>query len=313
MRRAALAALLFFASWGNAQCAAAPVAVDFVNASRATRCSEEDNVYVKLLGSGVTSFRIRAEHPPYIAAVRKDSTAPDFTACDMSHDPTFRFAPRKVILYKDARIRLVGHRFATFWRPDVVDFRVGGKNERGLHLVQLIKRGPRGDVEILVVYPADGYWRVKPLPPQGLKDSAYGSSFLFGPIEEEGRPYVAIRNIVFEPATMTFRVSFRNEASGVLTVSDATPVRTSLALTLGPPVAADKPFAALRSMFVTPTQADVAVAAWPEEASGRGSAPILEFSRINARSARFGRIQQSHHNLSAPDLVFDGFANAASR
>ena len=118
--------------------------MDFVNASRATRCAEEDNVYVKLLGSGVTSFRISAEHPPYIAAVSNDSTAPDFTHCDMSQDPSFRFAPRTVILYEDAEIRLVGHSFSTFWRPDVVDFRVGEKNEPGLHLVQLLKRGPRG-------------------------------------------------------------------------------------------------------------------------------------------------------------------------
>ena len=92
--------------------AAAAVAVDFVNASRPTRCAEEDNVYVKLLGPGVTSFRISAEHPPYIAAVSKDSTAPDFTHCDMSQDPSFPFAPRTVMLYEDAHIRLVGHTFA---------------------------------------------------------------------------------------------------------------------------------------------------------------------------------------------------------
>jgi hypothetical protein len=307
MNRAALISLLFLA---GGHCVAEPVAVDFLNASYATRCAEEDNVYVKLQAAGVTSFRISAEHPPYITAIRKDSTAPDFTACDMSRDPRFQFEPRKVILYQDARIRLVGHRFATFWRPDVVDFHVGKRNERGLHLVQLIMRGPRGDIEILVVYPGDGYWRVKPLPPRALRDTAYGSSFLFGPIEEEMRPYVAIRSITFEPATMTFRLSFRNGTSGVVTVTDATPVSTRLALDLDPPVAMDGPFAALRSMFVTPAQADVAVAAWPGE---EAATPILEFRRMNAPSARFGRIKPSRHNLSAPDLVFDEFATAASR
>ena len=59
-----------------------------------------------------------------------------------------------------------------------------------------------------MVYPADGYWRVKPLPPPSLTDTAYGSSFLFGPIEEGTRPFVAIRSIAFEPATMTFRLVF---------------------------------------------------------------------------------------------------------
>ena len=308
MKRTACAALLCIAGL-VAPCALAAVAVEFVNASRVTRCAEEDNVYVKLLGPRVTSFRVNAEHPPYIATVSKDSTAPDFSHCDMSKDPSFPFAPRTVVLHEDAEIRLVGHSFATFWRPDVVDFRVGEKNEPGLHLVQLIKRGPRGDVEILVVYPADGYWRVKPLPPSALPDTAYGSSFLFGPIEEDTRPFVAIRSIAFEPATMTFRLAFRNGTLGVLTVSAATPARTTLALALDPAVPAGRPFAALRSMFVTPVQADVAVAASP----GRKPAPILDFSRMNARIARFGRIVQSHHNLSAPDLVFDEFATALSR
>ena len=38
--------------------AAAAVSVDFVNASRTTRCAEEDNVYVKMVGSGIASFRL---------------------------------------------------------------------------------------------------------------------------------------------------------------------------------------------------------------------------------------------------------------
>jgi hypothetical protein len=310
MRRAVAIALLVLAVGGCWQCDAARVPVEFVNASRATRCAEEDNVYVKVLAAGVASFRISAEHPPYIAAVREDSTAPDFTACDMSGDPSFPFEPRKVLLYEDRRIRLMGHRFVGFWRPDVVDFRVRDRNERGLHLVQLIRRGARGDVEILVVYPADGYWRVKPLPPKSLKDTAYGSSFLFGPIDEDTRPFVAVRSITFEPVTMTFHLSFRDGTGGILKVSAATPARTRLALYLDPPVAADRPFAALRSMFVTPAQADVAIAEWP---GAKTTTPILDFGKAHAPSARFGRVAQSRHNLSAPDLVFDSFETAGAR
>ena len=224
----------------------------------------------------------------------------------MSQDPSFPSAPRRVTLYKDARIRVMGHTFRSFWRPDRVDFRVAGRTERGLHLVQLIRRRARGDVEILVVYPADGYWRVKPLPPPSLKDTAYGSSFLFGPIEEDARPYVAIRSIAFEPATMTFRLVFRDGAHGTLRVTDATPARTTLALRIEPPVDANRPFAALRSMFVTAKQADTALAAWPD---GR-STPILDFGRMEAARARFGRVVESQHNLSAPDLVFEGFSTA---
>ena len=226
---------------------------------------------------------------------------------------SFSFAPRTVTLYEDTEIRLVGHRFATFWRPDVVDFHVGDKHDAGLHLVQLLKRGASRDIEILVVYPADGYWRVKPLPPPALVDSAYGSSFLFGPIEESTRPYVAIRSIAFEPATLTFRLVFRDDTRGILTVTAATHARVSLALTLDPALPAERPFAALRSMFVTPAQSDVAVASWPGETSKQDSAPILEFRRIKSPVARFGRIAQSHHNLSAPDFVFDDFTTASPR
>lgn len=311
MMRAVLAVcagLLF-----HAQCACAAVAVEFVNVSRATRCAEEDNVNVKLLGDGIASFRISAEHPPYIAAVKNDSTAPDFTACNMSQDPRFSFVPRTLTLYEDADIRLVGHVFPTFWRPDVVDFVVGSRHECGLHLVQLLKRGAQRDIEILVVYPADGYWRVKPLPPPALIDSAYGSSFLFGPIEEEGRPFVAIRSLAFDPATLTFKLVFRDSTRGVLRVAAATSAGATLALTLDPPLAKERPFAALRSMFVTPAQADVAVARWPVTASAPVTAPILEFSRFQATGARFGRIVQSTHNLSAPDLVFDAFDVMTSR
>ena len=34
------------------------VAVSFINASTPTRCAEEDNIHVKLLGPGVGTFRI---------------------------------------------------------------------------------------------------------------------------------------------------------------------------------------------------------------------------------------------------------------
>lgn len=308
MKRATLAIPLLLAACICTQAAIAAVAVDFVNASRATRCAEEDNVYVKILGAGVSAFRIGAEHPPYIASVKIDSIAPDFSHCDMSQDPQFHFVARTVTLYDDAAIRLVGHTFPTNWRPDVVDFIVDGKTERGLHLVQLLKRGTPRDIEILVVYPADGYWRAKPLPPAALEDSAYGSSFLFGPIEESSRPFVAIREIVFDAATLTFRLAFRNGGRATLTVNDATRARLSLALTLDPPAGAEQPFAALRSMFVTPLQADTAIAAWP----GGVAAPILGFNRINTPVARFGRIEQSQHNLSAPDMVFEDFVSASS-
>lgn len=284
--------------------AAGAAEVDIVNASRKTACAEEDNVYVQLRGEGVRWFSIRAEHPHYVQRILRDSTAPDFTACDMSNDPSFAFTPRRVVLYRDADYLLVGHTFRSNWRPESVDWSVGRRHTPGLHLVQLSRRLPQGWVEVLVVYPSDGYWRIKPLPPRGLRDSAYGSSFLFGPVEEDGRPLVRIAAIDFDPAALTFRLRFARGGEGFVRVTQASAQATVLALELAPPLARGLPFAALRSMFVTPQQADVAIASWPARPAGE---PILEFGKVSAPSVRFGRQVPSRHNLSAPDLVFDRF------
>ena len=109
---------------------------------------------------------------------------------------------------------------------------------------------------------------------------------------------------------MTFRLVFRNGTSGVLTVAEATPASTRLALYLDPPVAADRPFAALRSMFVTPAPGG---RRGRRLAGGRTPRRYSNSAGSTRASARFGRVEQSHHNLSAPDLVFDGFATAAAR
>lgn len=278
--------------------------VDIVNASRKTACAEEDNVYVQLQGDAVRWFGIRAEHPHYAQQLRRDSTAPDFTACDMSKDPSFAFKPRRVVLYRDATYLLVGHTFRNNWRPESVEWTTGQHREAGLHLVQLSRRVGRAWIEVLVVYPSDGYWRIKPLPPRGLRDSAFGSSFLVGPIEEDGRPLVRIAAIHFDPAALTFRLQFRNGGKGFVRLTEVSAQATTLALELDPPLARRQSFAALRSMFVTPQQADVAIASWPARPAGE---PILEFGHVSAPSVRFGREVPSRHNLSAPDLVFDRF------
>ena len=297
-----------------------PVQAEFINASQPTLCAEEDNVYVKVVGTGISAFRIVAEHPPYIASVVKDSTEPDFTNCDMSNDPVFKFEPRTVTLYEDAHTRLVGHAFPTFWRPESVDFRVGDRVERGLHLVQLVRLAVPGpepkprDVEILVLYPSDGYWRPKPLPPSTLPDSAYGSSFLFGPVEHDGRPYVALREVTFDPVRENFDLVFRDGSRGRLAITEVSRKQLVLSMSLDTPVSSGRPFAALRSMFVTTEQADVSLVAWNAGAAGKPStAPVLSFGGIRAPAARFGRSEPSHHNLSAPDIVFDGFTAVAPR
>lgn len=299
---------------GSRDGSAAGAVVEFVNASQPTKCAEEDNVYIKVIGPGVSSFRLVAEHPAYVASIVTDSTAPDFTDCDMSNDPVYRFEPRTVTLYEDARTLLVGHAFPTFWRPETVDFRVGDRVERGLHLVQLSRRavpGPGGkahDVEILVLYPSDGYWRAKPLPPSTLPDTAFGSSFLFGPIAFDGRPYVPIREVSYDPSNDGFSLVFGDGSRGALALIEESRERLGMSLSIDPSSEPGRLIAGLRSMFVNPANADVSMASWTSIQSGRPEAvPILAFEGVRARAAWFGRNVPSTHNLSAPDFVFDSF------
>ena len=68
--------------------------------------------------------------------------------------------------------------------------RIGNRVEKGLHLLQVWMIRPMGGEEVLVLYPQDGYWRLRPLAPAGMAPTAFGSSFLVGPVEVEGRPIV---------------------------------------------------------------------------------------------------------------------------
>ncbi len=75
---------------------------------------------------------------------------------------------------------VVGHVFPAFWRPATVPVKIGDRVEHGLHLIQLWMRVNERSEEMLVVYPPDGYWRARPLPPKHLGWTAYGSSFMVG-------------------------------------------------------------------------------------------------------------------------------------
>jgi hypothetical protein len=289
--------------------ALADLAVEVANASEPVLCAEKDNVTLNLASPEVRRFRIEAIHPAYIGALREDRFAPDFTACprDLSREKTEVRPPRRVTFYEDVETWLTGYTFTNYWRPHDVPFRVGDRVERGLHVVQLwVRRNERAE-EVLVIYPGDGYWRTRPLPPRHLGWSAYGSSFLIGPVETEGRPVVKIAGIEFDPATLTFRLAFAAGGSAVVRVDKLDRERLALEVELGQPIAG-RPFAALRSMYVTETNADVArvavrepdAKAWREEA-------IMPFKGASATDIWTGRVVPSRHNTSAPDITFGGF------
>jgi hypothetical protein len=166
--------------------------------------------------------------------------------------------------------------------------------------------------EVLVLYPADGYWRARPLPPPNLRWSAYGSSFLVGPVELQGRPIVDIRDISFDPGTRTFTTNFVRGGSATLRVDKLDAERIMLDVSLGAAVPADRPFAALRSMFVTEANSDVAQVNWRgKDSQSWSQSPVMSFSRASAAELWAGRIVPSRHNTSAPDMIFRNFSSAA--
>jgi hypothetical protein len=305
-----IGAVLMLLAINGAACAADALAIDVVNESEPTRCAEKDNVYLQLQSAAVRRFTIEAVHPAYVGTIVMDRWAPDFSHCDMASDPAFKFEKRRVTLYETEEWWLVGLTFESFWRPNRVPVRVGDRVESGFHLLQLWTwRDGRAD-EVLVLYPADGYWRARPLPPPNLRWSAYGSSFLIGPVETGPRPLVDIREVAFDPQTRTFTLQFARGGSATLRLDKLDQERIVLDVALDPAVA-DRPFAALRSMFVSEGNSDVARVGWRgKDSDAWRQEPVMDFKRAHAAEIWAGRLAPSRHNTSAPDMVFRDFKAA---
>jgi hypothetical protein len=252
-------------------------------------------------------------HPAYIGTLTQDRHAPDFTACgpELTRETTEVRPPRQVTFYEDVETWLTGTTFQNFWRPHDVPFRVGERVERGLHVVQLwVRRDERAE-EVLVIYPGDGYWRIRPLPPAHMRWSAYGSSFLVGPVETAGRPLVDVKEISFDPKTMSFRLVFTRGGSATLKVEKLDRDQMVLDVAFDRPILG-RPFAALRSMYVTEFNADVArIAVREPNAKGWREEPVMSFGRARATDVWTGRLVPSRHNTSAPDMIFNRFGAGA--
>lgn len=323
--RMAAAAGLTAASVGGALAADSADEAWVENRSEPTLCAEFDNVYYTFANPKVARFRIEASAPVYLNDMKEDSTGPDFTHCDaMKDDPKNRFTPKKVTLYEDDTFRVVGHTYAESWRAKGAEVVVGNTDESDLHLVQLFEKVDGEFYEYLVVYPFDGYWRAKPIPTERFPNAAYGTSFLVGPIEVQHRPIVDISRLEIDPKARTFRMTFARGGSGELKVVGADREKIAMEVRLqGLPtvepkkteagrIPAPPPFAGIRSMFVTPTNADTARINWKTD-TGLYNEPVMTFKGANAREVRFDRIELSRHNTSAPDVAFRDFAGPAPR
>jgi hypothetical protein len=285
------------------------LAVDVTNKSGPVLCAEKDNVELDFSSPVVRRFMIQAVHPAYIGTIGVDRWAPDGTSCDMTHDPHFPANAKRVTFWETPEFWLTGYTFPSFWRPNNVPFRVGDKIVDGLHLVQLWMLYRERAEEILVMYPPDGDWRVRPLPYADMRWTAYGSSFLLGPVEFDQRPIVALKEIAFDPATRTFDLAFARGGTATLHVAQIDQDHIALDATFPQPLPDGLPFAALRSMYMTDFNADIAQVAWRTKGGEAwGQAPVMTFPGASATELWAGRTIVSRHNMSAPDMVFSHFS-----
>jgi len=264
------AALLVGAAGATAAERDKEVAVKVANLSTPVLCAEEDNVTLTFAAPKVRSFRVEAVHPAYLASLKEDNWDADWTSCTFgpvakaetkTATKTPAAAPKlpeRVTLYESVDRWLVGLRFPNFWRDATATVRVGKTVTEGLHLIQLWRVRPNGGEEVLVMYPQDGYWRARPKGPKGRDLTAFGSSFLIGPVEQIGRPIVRLKQITYDPAMEGFDLAFASGGSAVVKLAEASVTRLALDVTLEN-VNFNQPFAALRSMYVTGYNNDIAV------------------------------------------------------
>jgi hypothetical protein len=286
-----------------------PLAVEVTNASEPVLCAEKDNVTVNLASRDVRRLRIEAAHPAYIGTLQRDSFEADWTGCTGANDPKAGppQPPRRTTLYEQIDLWVVGLAFADFWRPATATVRIGQRVEKGIHLLQVWMIRPMGGEEVLVLYPQDGYWRLRPLAPPDRAPTAFGSSFLIGPVEVEGRPIVRLKEVAFEPRSRTFTLQFERGGAATVKMAVTDQHRHVLDVALDRAIEG-RPFAALRSMYVTEFNNDVArIAVREKGARGWREEGILAFKRAVASDVWLGRVAPSRHNTSSPDMVFGAF------
>ena len=291
----------------------APLAVEVTNASEPVLCAEKDNVTINLASRDVRRLRIEAAHPAYIGAIQRDSFEADWTGCSATGDPCQAPAPpqppKRTTLYEQIELWVVGLTFPDFWRPATATVRIGDRVEKGVHLLQVWMIRPMGGEEVLVLYPQDGYWRLRPLAPADLAPTAFGSSFLIGPVEVEGRPIVKIKEVAFDPQDAHVHAAIRARRLGDRDDGDdrSEPQRARRAVRQGhrrPPVRG----AALHVRHRVQQRRGPHRRAREGRARAGARTRIMAFKRATATDVWAGRVTPSRHNTSSPDMVFSGFS-----
>jgi hypothetical protein len=194
----------------------------------------------------------------------------------------------------------------------VATVRVGDHVESGIHLLQVWMKRDDGAEEVLVLYPQDGYWRARPLAPSSMRNTAYGSSFLVGPIEVDGRPMVKIKEVSFIPETRTFNLAFEKGGSAAVRMIAVDSNRQALDVVFDHGISGG-PFAMLRSMYITEFNNDAArIAVREQGAKGWREDNIMKFDHARATDVWVGRLVPSQHNTTSPDVMFNSFSDGPS-
>ena len=288
---------------------AEPAHIRVENKSTPTFCAEDDNVDLRFYGAA-KQWRISAKPPAFMGLIAYDQTAPDFTDCMIKDAPPDEGgAVNKMVLYEDQTYQLVGYRKTSgFWRKSDVDVRVGNTHVNHLELLQWHIKHQGHFYEFLVLYPSDGYWRLRVLPPQQLAATAYGTSFLIGPVEQAARPYVALKRVHFDPSARLFTIEFVKGGDASLKLVELTPAQVAIDVVLSKTPDYKLPFMAMRSMFVRADHADSAVVAFKRRRGKKWDvADVMSYRGGEVSSFWLGRFHPSRHNTSAPDMQIDRF------
>jgi hypothetical protein len=299
------------------------IAVAVTNRSEPVLCAEKDNIQIDFASPEVKTFRVQAVHPAYIGTIGIDRYLPDFTACDMSSDPVVATSVKKTVrrtIYETPDFQLVAYTYPTFWRAANTPVRViDAENKidatfREIHMMQVWTLHRERAEEVLVVYPPDGYWRARPLPFADMRWTAYGSSFLIGPVEVQERPIVDLKLITYNAQTKTFTLDFARGGSATMKIEALDQEHMALDVALEGAIPRNLPFASLRSMYITDINNDASrIAFKPKNAPRWGEAHVMDFKNADASEFWLGRTVVSKHNTSAPDMILGKFKADAKK
>lgn len=282
--------------------------VNVVNRSHFSPCVEEDNVDLEFESRNIAGFTVRASFPSYMEKISSEQLAPNFHGCSFDysskHGGPKPKLPQEITFYKSPEIWLVGVEVPDFWRPNQVPVVVGNRRAYAPLVQVWVLSNGRGE-QVMAFYPPDGYWRFRPLPYGKMRLTAYGSSILFGPVERGAeRPYVAIKQVAFDPPSRSFRLDFDAGGSATLKLLAVDDHQCTISVSFAGPMPTDRPFAAVRSMFMDEGYADIARIAGAKD---QPAELVSSFQGGKVSRLWMGRSVESRHNNTAPDHVFSDF------